>query len=289
MCAVTVSEEEAQLVRIYDDDFGLVAIDLDLIRDLAGFTGKDVESCVERLRSYTSREMGAAWRRANPQTAREMRDFYARTDFYLWELSKWHASEQYKPYLAAVDALIARQPAMARPLSVLDYGSGIGTTGLRFAAASYDVTIADVPGITFEFAKYRLRRRGVPFHTIDVVDDIPAINGQFDAIVCFDVLEHVPRPERVWIELEKHLASSGIVALVASYDAQPDFAVYHLRQNYRKWGQGRWDIFMNGRGFRRCGDMLLERRRLPGAVVARLRYWFWRSTGLYVRHLPRHL
>jgi len=274
---------------IQDEDFGKLAIDVNLIQDIASFLGKDVTYCKQRLAEYTSREMGEAWRAANPMTPDAMRRFYASTDLYLWELPKWHASHLYEPYLTSIDAIKVNQPKVGRQRRALDYGAGIGTIAIKLAEAGYRVTLADVPGITFDFAKYRLRRRNIPFDAFDVAGDLPRISGEFDIITCFDVLEHIPHPDRVWISLEKHLRPDGVVALVASFDAQPDFAAYHLRENYLKWGRGRWNMFMAGRGFRYCGEFLFARRHPTVAAIARLQYLLWRSTSLYIQRIPLHV
>jgi SAM-dependent methyltransferase len=273
-------------LEIPESDFGPVSIDAATIRELAAFTGRPIDFCADRLWHYNSRELGEAWHRANPQTGAEMRAFYGNTDLYLWELPKWHGSPSYAPYLRAVETIISRQRGQGGPLRALDYGSGIGTTAVRLARAGYQVTIADVPGPTFDFARYRLATRGLPYSSVDITSDYPDLDGGFDAIVCFDVLEHVQDPERVWKHLEKHLRDDGLIAVVASYDAQPDFAAYHLRENYLRWGEGRWKLFMHGRGFERVEDLVFKRRGLPGRVIARGRYWLWRTTTLTVQRVP---
>lgn len=277
-------------LQVEDSHFGAVDIPFHLVQDLSSFTGQSIDFCAGRLNSYDMGEMSSAWRQAKPKTARDMRNFYSTTDLYLWELSKWHGSQQYQQYLKIVDAVVAQQASKQRHLRALDFGSGIGTVAVRLAEAGYDVTIADVPGITFDFAKHRLRRKNLRFKTLDVVKDIPRIYGQFDTIVCFDVLEHVVQPDRVWLELEKHLCMNGIAAVVASFDAQlDDIFPHHLRENYLCWGQGRWDMFMNGRGFRQTEQSVFQRRDIKAVIAARLRYRLWRATGLYMRHIPLRL
>src|SRR5207247_2422781 len=74
---------------------------------------------------------------------------------------QWHAEPGYERYWHAVERLMELCPP-AGHARVLDYGCGVGDSALRFARAGYDVTIADVPGRTLDFARAPFARRRVP-------------------------------------------------------------------------------------------------------------------------------
>jgi hypothetical protein len=77
----------------------------------------------------------------------------------------------------------------------LDFGSGIGSDALVFASVGCRVTLADISGPLLAFAKWRCERRGFDVRTIDLKIARPP-RREFDAVVCFDVLEHIHRPLR---------------------------------------------------------------------------------------------
>jgi len=271
--------------RIRSVDWGWVDIPDDALEDLASFTGRTKAACLERLSAFSSREMGEAWRAANPKTAEEIRAFYTSMDFYLWDLTLWHATPSYAPYIAAVE----RMAALAPGKRILDYGSGIGTASLLLARDGYQLTIADVPGVTFDYIQHRLRRRGIPFTAVPITRDIPRLPTKFDGIVCFDVLEHVPHPDRIFRHLARHLAPKGIASIVASFDAQGEDAGYHLHENHLRWGDGRWSLSMSGASFKQIDQFLYQRDTPLRAAVRAAKYWFWRLTGLDVRYKSRRM
>lgn len=129
----------------------------DDLEDLSTFTGMSREACRERLRTYSMAEMADAWRRADPKTPEEILEFYRTTDLYIWELMQWHASPSRYGHWRALSDLTRCWPPGAGYRCVLDFGCGVGTDGLYLASAGYDVTLVDVPGPTFEFARHRFR------------------------------------------------------------------------------------------------------------------------------------
>lgn len=46
-------------------------------------------------------------------------------------------------------------------------------------------------------------------HMCDISDSLPFHTGEFDTIVLSDVLEHIPRPEQLWHEMFRILATGG--------------------------------------------------------------------------------
>jgi 2-polyprenyl-3-methyl-5-hydroxy-6-metoxy-1,4-benzoquinol methylase len=262
--------------------WGWATIDADTLEDLATYTGFGSSDCLERLRQYDYAQLGAEWRAAAPKSAEEMRACYGRTDSYVWALTLWHATSAYDGYRAMIDQL---PDGEGRTRRALDYGSGVGTTAIKLAERGYDLTIADVPGITFDYAQHRLRRRGIPFSAVAISSDFPTLGPAYDALVCFDVLEHVLNPDQLFTHLANHLASDGLIALVAPFEAQSEDEPFHLRESYLRWGMGRWSLFMSGSGFTKTGA--LYRRDTRAHRWARAaQYRFWRLTGLDIRYRP---
>src|SRR5216110_1190047 len=127
--------------------------------DLATFTGLSRAECLERLRDYSSSDLAAAWRKASPTTPNEIIAFYESTDLYIWALMQWHASPARALYREALMYLADRYPAASGWKRVYDFGCGIGTDALFLADRGYDVTLVDVDGPAFRFARHRFGRR----------------------------------------------------------------------------------------------------------------------------------
>lgn len=271
---------------------GWATITPELLDDLASFSGLAREACLERLSTYRYGQMAEAWAQASPQTSEEMRGFYGQTDAYIWSLSIWQAAGLYGFYNKIVRELATLQGDPPRPLRALDYGSGIGTSAIWLAEHGYDVTIADVPGATFDYARHRLRRRGLRFREAPITSDFPDLPGPFDTIVCFDVLEHVRQPDRVFRHLGANLVHpDGLISVVAPFEAQDGCEGYHLRENYERFGGGRWNLFMSGEGYAPLGGTFIWRRvpRLTGRLARYAHYRLWHASGVDIRYKRRTL
>jgi SAM-dependent methyltransferase len=73
---------------------------------------------------------------------------------------------------------------------------------------------------------------------IDIVSDItniPQQDGSFDAILCSEVLEHVPEPTRALDEFTRLLRPGGILILTAPFGSNVHFAPYHFCSGFSRY------------------------------------------------------
>ena len=89
---------------------------------------------------------------------------------------------------------------------VLSFGCGIGQDVIYYAEAGLDVTAADLPGWTYDFAKWRFQRRQLPVETIDITSD-DFLAESYDAVTSFEVFNVLVDP------------ITTVEYLYASYDA----------------------------------------------------------------------
>lgn len=120
--------------------------------------------------------------------------FYRTSQAYLYDLTAFAMWQTKIPYLDALRTLVPRGA------TVLEYGCGIGSDGLKLAADGYRVAFADFDNPSTRFLKWRLDRRGVDARVYDVEGDVP---GGFDAVFAFDVIEHVEDPRGFLSMLEQ--------------------------------------------------------------------------------------
>lgn len=122
------------------------------------------------------------------------RSFYRTSRSYLYDLTMFAVWGTKEPYLAALRRLL---PPGA---SVLDYGCGIGSDGLRLAQEGFRVSFADFDNPSTAYLRWRLQQRGLDAPIYDVERNVP---GDFDAVYSFDVIEHVEDPLAFLAELER--------------------------------------------------------------------------------------
>jgi SAM-dependent methyltransferase len=73
---------------------------------------------------------------------------------------------------------------------------------------------------------------------IDIVCDIASIpepDCSFDAILCSEVLEHIPNPVKAVEEFRRLLKPGGVMILTAPFASQVHFSPYHFCTGFSKY------------------------------------------------------
>lgn len=272
-----MSAETRETTARFDPQF----ITEDDIADLASFTGMSADECLERVRNYSMNEMARAWEIARPESPSEVMDFYRSNDLYLWELMQWHASISRTPYWNALHSFVESHPPSQDWRRVFDFGCGIGTDALFLAKSGYEVTAVDVKGPAFEFARHRLARRGLRANVIESTSGIPALDGSFDAAICFDVFEHLLDPLSSARALVQGLRSGGVLLQQATFS---DYGVHpcHLEFGIRRFSGLRWHINLAGMGMKSQGPLRYAKCSGISHWMQKSRYDLWRATGLWL-------
>lgn len=102
--------------------------------------------------------------------------------------------------------------------------------------------------VSQDFCQYKGAKAGVPdegLHDdgwdttrIDLVSDIteiPAPDASFDAILCSEVLEHVPEPTHALDEFARLLKPGGMLILTAPFGSNVHMAPYHYCSGFSKY------------------------------------------------------
>ena len=110
------------------------------------------------------------------------------------------------------------------------------------------------------------------FSRIDIVSDIldiPEPDGSFDAVLCTEVLEHLPDPVRALDEMARLLRPGGMFIITAPFWSLTHFAPYHYATGFNRYfyelhlgrlGFDIIDMIPNGNFFECMGQ---ELRRIP--------------------------
>jgi 2-polyprenyl-3-methyl-5-hydroxy-6-metoxy-1,4-benzoquinol methylase len=164
----------------------------------------------------------------NLQDAEALERVYDETALEIFELAEWHARRfQDGPHNYVLALAAAREIGARR---YLDYGSGIGSGAILFARHGFDVTLADVSSPMLDFAKWRLTRRGLPFHAVHLRTESLG-DGLWDVITLLDVLEHVADPIGLVAGIRRHLdPTRGLLIARAPFDDErPQHIPHDLR------------------------------------------------------------
>lgn len=105
-------------------------------------------------------------------------------------------------------------------LRVLNPGSGAGRYARAIARERprWSVVGGDLSAVAIEEAR---RHGGGPEYRVFDAETMPFEGDSFDAVVFFDLLEHLPHPERFLSECHRVLAPTGVLHFFCPLEAQP--------------------------------------------------------------------
>jgi ubiquinone/menaquinone biosynthesis C-methylase UbiE len=99
--------------------------------------------------------------------------------------------------------------------------------------------------VSQDFAQYDGKGDSVGMQTgawnndgLDIVSDItniPEPDASFDAIMCIEVLEHVPDPARVFLEFARLLKKGGTLIITSPFNSLTHFAPYHFSTGFSRY------------------------------------------------------
>jgi 2-polyprenyl-3-methyl-5-hydroxy-6-metoxy-1,4-benzoquinol methylase len=163
---------------------------------------------IEKIsQEFWSREQAEEAERQNrvaeAKSSKEILDYYKTTERYLYELIYWEAlkSKQIefkKVYLFCSKMKINR---------LLDFGGGVGGLSIFMAQRGLKCDYLDVPGKTSDFAKWRFRQRNLEINSYANAETLPP--SAYNAVIAFDVLEHLFDVEEAIGKTERALRNKG--------------------------------------------------------------------------------
>ena len=217
-----------------------------LVRLIAEVTGSNSAE-VQRRFDDERRSLGVnVWRalqerRLPPHAWNDaLAEFYSETDAFLFETCVWNGRLLKIRTRRWIGDFLQRDQ---RPLKILAYGDGLGFDSLHLAQRGHNVGYFEVSRKCQAFARKIFERAGASVRILTTAD--PPQQGGFDAVLCLDVLEHVPQPEELVGRLAGYLRPGGRLIVSAPFHYTTAAVGTHLKSN-RKY----------------CGDL----KRLFGAL-----------------------
>jgi SAM-dependent methyltransferase len=171
---------------------------------------------------------------------------------------------------------------------VLDLGAGEARYRGLFKHCDYKAQ---------DFAKYQGVREGIlkeewHYGELDYVCDasaIPVADNSFDAVLCTEVLEHVPEPIKVLREIGRIVRKDGRAFISAPLGSGLHQQPYHFYGGFtphfyhRFLGEFGFEILSIDPNARFFGMLLQEMRRGVGIVQMRRQYPLWHPIGWLLR------
>jgi SAM-dependent methyltransferase len=193
------------LIRPYDVWAAIVVLDRKMIKFLSDYHRLSKTEVIYMLKLAIKLD-AFLWNALNPKTEQEIENFYKITPFNVFTLAYWHMSNYQKRF--------RRRTLNLCKGSVLDFGGGIGDMCISLKDRKFEnVTYSEVEGKTFEFANYLFQKSNYKIPVINLSKE--KVKGNYDTILCIDVIEHVVDQKETLKVLVDHLNKDGVLIITA--------------------------------------------------------------------------
>ena len=177
----------------------------------------------------------------NQNNEEDIARFYQETPNYIFELIESHSTSDKKRLVQKVIEIMKKNNVK----KAVDYGAGIGQDSIMQTLEGLETTAVDLPGKTFDFAKFRFKKRDLNIKTIDIIPEKLPLQEKYDAITCFEVMQHLLNPEEVLEHFYEHLNSEGLLIMTARFKGNYALA---LKENEKYHSS--FDDIIKSKGFK---------------------------------------
>lgn len=111
-------------------------------------------------------------------------------------------------------------------IRILDVGCGIGNSLFALQAKGYSNTVGlDIERQLIEYAKQMVPQARL---VVASAEQIPFRDGAFDCAICYDLLEHVLKPEKVIDNISRVLSENGTIYMSVANGYSINDVVFRL-------------------------------------------------------------
>ena len=150
--------------------------------------------------------------------------------------------QMFKPNVG-MDNQDVREAWLRKTLSAIPEGSRILDAGA--GTMKYRDYCSHLRYVSQDFGQYNVSGDGVGLHSdqfdygeLDIVSDIveiPEETNSFDAVMCVEVLEHLPNPDRAIKEFGRLLRPGGTLVITAPFCSLTHMAPYHFCSGFSRY------------------------------------------------------
>ncbi|MEQ9409929.1 MAG: methyltransferase domain-containing protein [Fuerstiella sp.] len=155
--------------------------------------------------------------------------FYRNSDAFLFETTVWNcctAKQQMRDFVSSRLTQFGKDHA-----DVFCFGDGLGFDSTYLAGLGHRVRYFEPSLRCQEYAQQVFTANGVEVTRLESLDDISP--GSLDALVCLDVLEHVPQPQLLVQRFHEWLKPDGLLFVHAPFWCIHWTRSTHLKENRR--------------------------------------------------------
>lgn len=141
-------------------------------------------------------------------------------------------------------------------VSILMFGDGSGNDTLYLVREGFRVQWFEMPGSkVYDFALGRFRRKSlIPDRIRPLSDYRHVLEGKYDVVLCFEVLEHLPDPDATIADMAKVLKNGGLALITEAFRAMGSNHPTHLISNAKFEGRTPFMFLKHGLKLRWCSS-----------------------------------
>lgn len=206
-----------------------------LISMVSSVTGATTAETARALASENAILGSTVWKELKARNIRpyqwseDLIGFYQGTTAFVFETLVWNRCELKQQMQDRIVQYLRTR--FGRPCRVLVYGDGLGFDSAALALAGHDVTYFEVSQKAIQFAKQLFAQLGCSVRMLTHEDLLH--EELYDAVVCLDVLEHVPNPIEMVGSLAKSIGNDGYLLIHAPFWYLAPSVATHLASNRR--------------------------------------------------------
>ncbi len=146
-------------------------------------------------------------------TSKQLDAFYRETDAFLYETTVWNlcaAKQRMRDFISTRLLRYGKTSA-----NIFCFGDGLGFDSTFLALQGHNATYFDPSVRCREYARRVFACNNAQVTCLDGLEDIES--GSLDSVVCLDVLEHVPQPQRLVQQFHDWLKPDGLLFVHAPF------------------------------------------------------------------------
>ncbi|MCD6490190.1 MAG: class I SAM-dependent methyltransferase [Thermodesulfobacterium sp.] len=189
--------------------------------ELESFLNKPIKEIEDEYMRTLEKEKDIERRLYESNDRNRVIEYYKLTSRYLYELVRWESTFEKQDNFRRLYLFFKKHKIK----KVLDFGGGVGGLCIYLKEQGIECDYLDVCGETFRFARWRFQRRGLKIKMFNVLDKWP--KDIYQAVVAYDVLEHLPNLEETMKKIADILNKRGFLLNKSTFSG----GGLHLKKN----------------------------------------------------------